>query len=223
MTPEQKKLLEKYAEAVTRAPSHLHLTSEKDQAKFWERHVLDAVHLVESIPTPYIRKGRTKAVDIGSGNGVPGVILSILRSDFDVILVDSDNKKCGFLDMFCNLYAIKNMRVICDRAETIVGKGYRDSFDIATTRALGKTPVALELAAGFLKRGGLLIVPHGTSWKEAYKESEGPAKFLGFTPLSSKPYPMDSQEFGLLMYKKTSDTPQGYPRSNGIPAKRPLK
>jgi len=222
MTGQQETLLRQYAKAVVDAPGHLHLTSEKDHERFWERHVMDAVHLVESIPPPYIRKG-TKAIDIGSGNGVPGIILSILRPDIDVTLLDSDNKKCGFLDMFCNLVVLKNVTIIRERAEVYANGDARGTFDVAIARAVGKTSVALELGAGFLKRGGLMIVPHGTTWKEAYVSAERPSNFLGLKPIETNPYKLANQEFSLLFFKKVADTPAGYPRSVGVPAKKPLK
>src|SRR4051812_489489 len=98
MEAEQETLLRRYAEEVVSSP--LHLTSDRDLRHFWVRHIEDAVKLLESIPLEQ-RKVGTRVLDVGSGNGVPGIPTAILNPGWSVELLDSDNKKCGFLDMFC--------------------------------------------------------------------------------------------------------------------------
>ncbi len=220
MNEQQENLLRRYVDAVLKAPAHLHLTADRDPTVFWARHVQDAVHLLGAIP-PSQPKKTIRVVDVGSGNGVPGIPMAILQPDWEVTLLDSDNKKCGFLDMFLNLYAIKNARVVCDRAEKYAHLE-KEMYDLVTARALGKLSVALELGAAFLKPGGLLIVPHGTSWELELKKTMKASDFLGLTFLEAKPYALDHLSFVFLIYKKVKDTPGGYPRSIGTPAKRPL-
>src|ERR1035438_5168586 len=118
MTPQQETLLKRYAEAVVGAPAHLHLTSDRDTNRFLSRHVQDAIKLTELIPPQYRRPG-LRVLDVGSGNGVPGIPLAILEPSWSVELLDSDTKKCGFLDMFCKSYGVRNARVIVGRAESL--------------------------------------------------------------------------------------------------------
>src|SRR5690348_16995610 len=102
-----KELLEKYVAAVLSAPHSLALTATRDAKEFWERHVLDALKISEVLPVE-LHKRSLRVLDVGSGNGVPGLPIGIALPDWQVILLDSNNKKCGFLDTFCKFNAIKN-------------------------------------------------------------------------------------------------------------------
>ena len=118
MTPEQDKLLRRYAEAVVEAPAHLHLTADRELKEFWNRHVQDAVKLLEMIP-PSHRGAGARILDVGSGNGIPGIPVAILEPTWNIEMLDSDNKKCGFLDMFCKKFSVRNAHVIVGRAESL--------------------------------------------------------------------------------------------------------
>jgi 16S rRNA (guanine527-N7)-methyltransferase len=221
ITLQQETLLKRYAEAVVNAPPHLHLTSGRDMKQFWTRHVLDGMQLFEFVP-PSARKKGVRVLDVGSGNGIPGIPLAILEPEWSVELLDSDTKKCGFLDVFCKNYAIKNARVIVGRAELLAQGAMRECYDIVFSRAVGKLPVALELAGPFVKVGGLLIVPHGTTWEAELKEGQKAVDALGLKFLRSEEYRLDDVSFNAIMLEKVSQTPKSYPRSVGIPQKRPL-
>jgi 16S rRNA (guanine527-N7)-methyltransferase len=214
-------LLKKYATAVAKAPPSLHLTSDRDSQIFWERHVMDAVKLLEVIPAEY-QKSSMKILDVGSGNGIPGIPFAILRPDWAVTMLDSDNKKCGFIDMFCNISAIKNVKIVAERAETQARGLMRASYDMVIARALGKLPVAIELTGAFVRSGGHLIVPHGTNWKEHTEKTMRAAEFMGLTLLQGIDYVVGDSKYSLLIYLKEKETRPDYPRSVGVPSKRPL-
>jgi len=203
------------------APDHLHLTSDRELIRFWHRHVQDAVKLFEMIPSSH-RKPAARILDVGSGNGVPGIPIAILEPLWSVELLDSDNKKCGFLDMFCKKYAIKNEHIIVGRAEALGRGAMRESYDIVFSRALGKLPVALELAGSFVKTGGMLIVPHGTSWSTELKDSSLVLETLGLQLIESKEYRLEQTSFLALLFDKVGQTPSTYPRAVGVPEKKPL-
>src|SRR4051794_31584663 len=133
----QKELLHKYVEAVMAAPQSLGLTAAADAAEFWERHVLDALKLLEVLPAAWLEQ-RLRAVDIGSGNGVPGIPIAIASPNWRVTLIDSSAKKSGFLDMFCKFNGVENVTVIPGRAEELGRReDLREQFDIGFARALG--------------------------------------------------------------------------------------
>lgn len=217
----QELLLKRYVEAVMDAPQHLHLTADRNPKEFWLRHVQDAILLHDLIPAEY-RKPRARVLDVGSGNGVPGIPLAIVEPQWGVELLDSDTKKCGFLDTFCKKYAIRNVRVIVGRAEVLGQGALRDCYDIVFARALSKLPVALELSAAFVTLGGILIVPHGTSWDAELKDSLEAVESLGLMLLGSEEYTLQGVGFRAIMLRKDSPTPDMYPRSPGKPEKDPL-
>ena len=205
------------------APASLCLTAAHSPVEFWERHVLDALKMLDLIPKK-LRDAELRVIDVGSGNGVPGIVAAIALPNWQVYPLDSNNKKCGFIDMFCKLHAIKNVHVIARRAEDYGHeKTARESFDFGFARALGKLSVALELTLPFIKREGLLAIPHGQSHKEEIARSEKAMKELGAAFQGATPYQLNKNVgFTLLTFLKTHETPEKYPRKSGQPAKHPL-
>jgi 16S rRNA (guanine527-N7)-methyltransferase len=216
----QEQLLNRYAEAVVHAP--INLTSETDKAIFRQRHVEDAVALSRHIAVETKAQAISKVLDVGSGNGIPGLVLAILHPEWQISLLDSSNKKCLFLDMFIKNNAIENATVECVRAEELARAEYRESYDLVVCRALEKLPTALELTLPFLKKSGYLIVSHGTSWQEELQRAENGLKILGGTFKKAVPYSIEGTMFYTLIFEKMAVTPERYPRNVGIPTKRPL-
>jgi len=217
----QRDLLERYALAVSQAPSFLSLTSDRTVKSFWNRHIQDALMLASHLPPEWSQKP-LKVLDIGSGNGIPGIPLALVFTHWSVFLLDSNNKKCGFLDTFCKLNYIKNIAVLVGRAEKLAHEPWRGSFDLAIARALDKLPIALELSASFLKLGGALIVPHGTSYKDQLKKSESAIDLLGIKLVKTSSYSLGTTPFLLLHFEKYKETPTRYPRPTSMLVKRPL-
>lgn len=215
-------LLTRYGKAVAEAPLHLHLTSESERSVFWDRHVMDSVHFAQFID----QKKTTKSIsllDVGTGNGAPGMVIAILHPEWQVDLLDSDTKKTLFLDTFREYNGMKNVQIITARAESLARTERREAYDVVVARALAKLPVALEFAGGFVKLGGYLIVSHGTSLEEQLTLSEKAMKAMGLEYLGAEPYwPEGSNNFKAAIFRKMSPTPERYPRNVGIPAKRPL-
>jgi 16S rRNA (guanine527-N7)-methyltransferase len=115
----------------------------------------DRVHFADCISgiqlfTSRIPQGE-KVFDLGSGNGFPGIVLSILRPDLKVVCVDSDQRKCGFLMQFTRRLKIENTTILCERIENL-DKG---SIRFAVNRGLGDVGRVLKLC-------DVLSVPRGT-------------------------------------------------------------
>jgi 16S rRNA (guanine527-N7)-methyltransferase len=221
MTPQQETLLKRYADAVIHSPPHLHLTADRDLKQFWVRHVLDALTLLGFVPQEYKKLG-VRILDVGSGNGIPGIPIAIATPEWSIELLDSDNKKCGFLDVFCKSYAIKNVKIIAGRAEALAQGAFRERYEVVFARALGKLRVTIELAGAFVAVGGMLIVPHGTSWESELSESLNAISAMGLTFLQKVSYPLENVIFHALLFKKSNAAPEIYPRPIGVPDKKPL-
>lgn len=218
----QKILLEKYVDAVMHAPSSLGLTAATDEREFWERHILDALRLIEFL-SKKDHESNLKIIDVGTGNGIPGLPVAVALPNWQVTLLDSNNTKCGFIDMFCKSNDINNVSVVRGRAEVIAHENnQRSMYDIVFGRALGKLPTALELCAAFIRMDGVLLIPHGPSYRSALSDSEKAIRELGLRLDQSSPYQISERQYYSLIFKKVTETPDRYPRKTGFPKKYPL-
>ncbi len=103
-----------------------------------------------------MRSGRRERIaDLGSGAGFPGLALAVALPAAEVSLVESQRRKCEFLERVCAAAEIENAHVVCSRAEE-----WREGvsrYDVVTARALAPQPVVLEYAAPLLRMGGTLV------------------------------------------------------------------
>lgn len=160
-------------------------------------------------------------IDIGSGAGFPGLALAIARPDTVVTLVESERRKADWLRRASA--GIPNVRVVHDRSEHLAS-AERETYPLATMRALGPLPVALELSAPFVSVGGAVVAWRGDDADPA-TEAAGmrAAAELGLEPrepLLSPAFPGARRR--LQAFTKVGPTPARYPRRAGRAAKRPI-
>jgi 16S rRNA (guanine527-N7)-methyltransferase len=144
--------LEAYLDELDRWSARLNLTSIPREQR-WVRNVVEVEDLLHATAPPVA----SRVVDIGSGGGVPGMVLAILRPDLSVTLLDSDQRKVGFLIHVAGLLGLSQVVVEALRAEDAGRReGMREAFDLATSRATAPPPVLCELALPMLRIGGSL-------------------------------------------------------------------
>ena len=187
-----------------------------------DRHKGANVHIADSLAGLEVDAVREAAriVDLGSGAGLPGLVLAIERPEAEVVLVESVGKKCGWLERTIEELGLENVRVACARAEELE----EAPFGVVTARALAALPVLCEYAAPLLVEGGALV-----AWKgavDAREEADGlqAAEVLGLVReevRAVEPY-AGSERRTLHVFRKVGPTPAGYPRRPGMAAKRPL-
>lgn len=164
----------------------------------------------------------TAIADLGSGAGFPGLPLAIAREDATVTLIESNARKCDFLDRAAVACGLRNIHIVNSRAES--WDSGVDHCDLVTARALAPLPVVVEYAAPLLRIGGSLLVWRGRRDRDAEEAAERAAGELGMEPrepLLVRPYPAASRRHLHLMLK-VRPTPEGFPRRPGVAAKRPL-
>lgn len=208
-------LLEKYLVALAKAP--LGLIGTRDITTLRDLHIDDALTILASF-SPHELDQPNVAIDIGTGAGLPGVPLAIACPKWRFTLVDSNNKKCGFLDMFCKINGIKNAVVICDRAERLAHfSAHREKYTYAFSRALTKLPIALELTAPYVVIGGRVIIPSAKPIERIPDMTPGILSQLGIRSMTSRPYTISHKnirrEFFHLIFEKISLTAPQFPRS----------
>jgi len=122
--------------------------------RIWDRHLLNCAVVAELVPSG------GELVDIGSGAGLPGIVLAMLLPDVNVVLVESMTRRTTFLAECVRALALKNVDVKTGRAEDMAG---RLAADVVTARAVARLDRLAELAAGVAKPGGLVLAMKGAA------------------------------------------------------------
>lgn len=165
--------LAQYFAALLAMNEEVNLTAIREPAQVWEKHGLDALSLVPLLPAT-----ARSLLDVGSGGGVPGVVLAIARPDLRVTLLEATQKKAAFLTALAQELVLENVRVVAERAETAV-RSRTQSFDVVTARAVARLEKLLPLTAPFAKLGGLLLLVKGARADEELEEAKRSLKKLG--------------------------------------------
>lgn len=178
-----------------------------------ETHVDQAMAMTKLIPL------EARTADLGSGGGVPGLVLATHRPDIRLICIDGSARRCSFLR-----WAIRELElevgVLEGRAEVIGHRAeLRGSFDVVVARSFGRPGVTAECAAGLLRTGGVLVVcepPESAATLERW-DCDGLA-ILGLGPASV------ASEVGyhFAVLHQMAPLDAQFPRPNGIPAKSPI-
>jgi 16S rRNA (guanine527-N7)-methyltransferase len=187
------------------------------------RQALD-IHLADSLTALEIAavKVAGRLADIGSGAGFPGLALAVALPGAEVGLVESQRRKCEFLERTCLAAGVENARVVPARAEE-----WSDGFsrnDVVLARALAAQPVVLEYAAPLLRLGGTLVDWRGRRVSEDEDAADRAAVSLGLRRTEVRrvlPF-AQARDHHLHVFVKVEQTPARFPRRTGVARKRPL-
>jgi 16S rRNA (guanine527-N7)-methyltransferase len=163
-----------------------------------------------------------RVVDVGSGGGLPGLALKIVRSDLNMTLIEADQNKAAFLVQACAALGLPDVEVLARRAEELGHEPrLRESFDLAVARALAPTPVLVELCLPLVRVGGRLLAQK--TYKEGAAAAERAIGLLGGSLDAIVAAPSSARRSGTVMIvSKVGPTPAAYPRRAGVPARKPL-
>ena len=195
------------------APTAVH-----DAKRAVDIHVADSL---AGLAVPEFRDARVIA-DLGSGAGLPGLVLAAALPDARVALVEASARKCHFLREAVDAMALGNAAVVWSRVEEWAdGIG---ECDVVTARAVAALPVLCEYAAPLLRDGGVLVAWKGAVAPGEAADARAAAAHLGLAVEPVRPvvpYP-GSERRTLHVVRKVGPTPPNYPRRAGIATKRPL-
>jgi 16S rRNA (guanine527-N7)-methyltransferase len=163
-------------------------------------------------------------LDLGSGGGIPGLVLAHRWPDRQGVLLDSNERRARFL-----VQAVENqgwsdrIRVVSARAES-AGRddALRGSFTLVVARSFGPPAVTAECAAPFLRPGGLLIVSEPPTTTPAANDEGTRWPAEGLADLGLEPVTRWRGEFGYQVLRQARECPDRFPRRVGVPAKKPL-
>ena len=163
-----------------------------------------------------------KIVDVGSGGGLPGLPLKIVRPDLSVTLVESDQDKAAFIVRASAALGLEDVEVLAKRAEE-VGQDprYREAFDVAVARALAPMPVLAELCLPLVRVGGRLLAQKTAN--EDLQKAAPAIDVLGGALNRVVAAPSAIRGVGtVVIIDKIRPTPAAYPRRPGVPERKPL-
>lgn len=181
-------------------------------------------HIADSLVALEIEALATSSTvaDLGSGAGFPGLALAVGLPGARISLIESNGRRCEFLERVISSADIENAQVVCTRAEDWEeGMGRNDAV---VARALAAQPVVLEYAAPLLRMGGRLVDWRGRRDEAQERASTAAAELLGLRLLEIRrvePF-AGATDRHLHVFVKDRETPERFPRRAGIARKRPL-
>lgn len=175
-----------------------------------EPHVEHAHRFAVAAPTVPRR-----ALDLGSGGGIPGLVLADRWPDSRWVLVDSHARRTAFLtDAVQQLGWVDRVEVVRARAEVLAhDRAHRGQYHLVTARSFGPPAAVAECGAGFLCLGGHLLVSEPPEPVDRWPAA--PLAALGLVPV-------ETGRGGVAILRQAHLCPLSYPRPPGRPTKRPL-
>ena len=209
---------EHYVRLLLHANARLNLTRVVEPDAVARLHLLDALAALPLLPASI-----EHALDLGSGGGVPGIVLAMARPGVRWTLVDSVRKKAEALRSFIDALGLTNVEVLADRAELLGRGAQREAFDLVTARACAALPVLVEYGLPLLRVGGTLV-----AWKGPISAGELAAGAAASDLLGGGVPEVRATGIAALgdhrfvVIRKRRPTQSRWPRRPGEPARRPL-
>ena len=205
LSEEQVDTLCAFGAAVVRQNQVMNLTAITEPVQVAKLHLLDSLSVLSALDL----RGK-KLIDVGCGAGFPGVPLAIACPEAKVTLLDSLGKRITWLKEILPQLGIQ-AECVTARAEEAVAS-CRESYDIATSRAVARLNILLELLAPYVKVGGAVVALKGSAAKEELGECGDAMKKLGLRQEAFLEFPVDGASHALIVLRKVAPTPKAYPR-----------
>ena len=222
MSPTQEEVLLSYARELA-SYDKANVIGSRGVENILLNHVLDSLSCL--IFAPFSRAERL--IDVGSGGGLPGVPIKVLRPQMGVTLLEATGKKAHFLRHIVEKMQLEGVSIINDRAET-VGRlpEHRGAYDAATVRAVAALDVIFEYCVPLIKVGGYVVSMKGFLDEREVKAGEKAALAMESEICEVVKVPflpeLPDKQRNLVILRKLTDTPERYPRKNGVPRRNPL-
>ena len=193
-----------FGRAMVKQNEVMNLTGITDDEGVAKAHLLDSLTVMACADLA----GKT-LIDVGTGAGFPGVPLAI-ASGAKITLLDSLGKRMNWLESCLPELGIE-AECITARAEEAVAHR-RESYDFATSRAVARLNILLELTAPYVKVGGAVLAMKGMAAKEELAEANSAIKKLGLKLEQVREFPIDGTNHAVIILRKVAPTPKQYPR-----------
>ena len=194
-----------FGEAVVKQNEVMNLTAITEPDQVAKLHLLDSLSVISTVDLTGKR-----LIDVGCGAGFPGVPVKIACPDAQVTLLDSLGKRMTWLETILPQLGVE-AECVTARAEEFAAKR-REQYDFATSRAVARLNILLELTAPFVKVGGAVLAMKGAAAREELAEAKNAIAKLGLKLERIADYPMDGTAHSVIVLRKIKPTPAQYPR-----------
>ena len=150
--PERQAEIRAFAEFLTSAGIERGLIGPREGERIWDRHIFNSLPLITLMP-----KGAT-VIDIGSGAGLPGIVLGLARPDLQITLLEPLERRANFLSEVITQLGLTNLEVVRGRAEQ-----HKSRYQIVTARAVAPLPKLMQISWRLIAPGGKLLALKGES------------------------------------------------------------
>ena len=212
--------LARYHALLTAWNARIDLTAVLEPEEMVDRHYLDSA---APLALGLIPQG-ARVIDVGTGAGLPGIPLCILRPDLRVTLLDAQRKRVTFLQAAIEALDLPAQAVHMRAEDAARDEAHREAYDVAVSRAVAATPTLLELTLPFVRVGGRAIAWKGPGLQAELEQARRAAHLLGgaLEGVLDAPVPGRDWQHVLLVCAKRQKTARQYPRRAGLPGKNPL-
>ncbi|HIQ72416.1 MAG TPA: 16S rRNA (guanine(527)-N(7))-methyltransferase RsmG [Candidatus Onthenecus intestinigallinarum] len=212
--------LARYHALLTEWNARIDLTAVLEPEEMVDRHYLDSA---APLALGLIPQG-ARVIDVGTGAGLPGIPLCILRPDLRVTLLDAQRKRVTFLQAAIEALDLPAQAVHMRAEDAARDEARREAYDVAVSRAVAATPTLLELTLPFVRVGGRAIAWKGPGLQAELEQARRAAHLLGgaLEGVLDAPVPGRDWQHVLLVCAKRQKTARQYPRRAGLPGKNPL-
>jgi 16S rRNA (guanine527-N7)-methyltransferase len=217
LSPGRRRSLETVLELL--AAERASVSSVVDQ-RAWKVHVEDSLTGLE---VPELGEAK-RIADVGAGAGFPGLVLAVTLPEAHVDLIESVGRKTDFITRAAESAGIPNAAAVNARAEDVARGGARESYDVVTSRAVGRLSTLAELASPLLRENGILVAWKGKRDPEEEAQLENASEALAMRPeaILDVGHRAGSEHRHLHVVRKTGATPGNLPRKSGLAKKRPF-
>jgi 16S rRNA (guanine527-N7)-methyltransferase len=205
------------------ANQRMNLTAIRDPAEAWSRHVLDSLTLLPWVAATIERaesEGRSASlIDVGSGGGLPGLVLACVQPELRIVLVEATGKKARFLAQASAALGLDRIEVLPQRAEE-VGRDpeHRETHDLVTSRAVGALNVLAEYLVPLARPDATILAIKGAKAEEEIETAKQALYKLHASVVEVHP----TSTGRIVVIEKNRAVPKAYPREVGEPKRRPL-
>ena len=194
-----------FGSAVIEQNKVMNLTAITEPDKVAKLHLLDSLSLLtlEDLQNK-------KVIDVGCGAGFPGVPVKIACPRMQLTLLDSLGKRMAWLETILPQLGVEAECITARAEEAVVSR--REQYDVATSRAVARLNILLELTAPYVRVGGVVLAMKGTAAQEELVEAKNAIRRLGLKTEKVAEFPVDGTAHTVIVLRKVAPTPPQYPR-----------